>query len=616
MTSPTHRPVAGSDALTNLLLGLIAGAFGFGLLLWVAGHLASWVTGATPPTASIPESLAVLAQPGDPATALGATGLHPVAYWTALAVLLAASGALAWGVWRLFRRPAGVRDPHSIDGVATGIEVSRAASGRALVRRGRTLRPSLEHPSPAEVGYRLGTARGRAVWATVEDSMLLVGPPRAGKGHHIIIPFILDAPGAVLTTSTRPDNLAATLRARQRLGPVAVFDPQSLAPGVPAGLRWSPVRGCADPLTAMIRARGLASATGFGSVENGSFWQGKTEVAIQCLLHAAALDGRDTRTLYQWSLAPTAATDAVNILRSASRAAEGWADALDAMIQADPRTRDSIWHGVSLAFASLADPRVLAALSPTPGEQFDPTEFLQNRGTLYLLATGAGSGAAAALVAALVEDLVETARHLAAASRGARLDPPLLLALDEIANLSPLPSLPTLMSEGGGSGITTLPVLQSLAQARAKWGEHAATVIWDAAIVKIILGGGSHTRDLADISTLMGERDELTASTSTDRGGGKSWQQSVRRMAVVPADVLRTLAFGTAIVLLRTARPIITTLTPWTARGDASQLRKDRAAVEAELIRHAAAPEAIRAEGHRAPDREPATKEISDADQP
>ena len=40
------------------------------------------------------------------------------------------------------------------------------------------------------------------------------------------------------------------------------------------------------------------------------------------------------------------------------------------------------------------------------------------------------------------EDLVETARRLAAHSPGARMDPPLLLALDEIGNLAPLPSLP------------------------------------------------------------------------------------------------------------------------------------------------------------------------------
>jgi len=116
---------------------------------------------------------------------------------------------------------------------------------------------------------------------------------------------------------------------------------------------------------------------------------------------------------------------------------------------------------------------VLDAVSPRPGEEFDPEQFLRDRGTLYLLGTSSGAGAAAPLVSALIEDLVETVRRLAAASPGARLDPPLLLALDEIGNLAPLPSLPTLMSEGGGSGITTLAVLQSLSQARDRWGEQA-----------------------------------------------------------------------------------------------------------------------------------------------
>src|SRR5690625_3404382 len=128
------------------------------------------------------------------------------------------------------------------------------------------------------------------------------------------------------------------------------------------------------------------------------------------------------------------------------------------MIDADPRTRDSNRQGVSLALSALADPRVLDAVSPGPGEEFDPESFIENRGTLFLLATGAGAGNSAALVAVLVEDLVETARRIAARSPGARLDPPLLLALDEIANLAPLPSLPVLMAEGGGTGITCVQI--------------------------------------------------------------------------------------------------------------------------------------------------------------
>ena len=260
----------------------------------------------------------------------------------------------------------------------------------------------------------------------------------------------------------------------------------------------------------MIRATGLASATGLstGGVESGGFWEGKTRTALQALLHAAALDNRSPRELFGWTLSPSAAADAVAILSSNPSAAPGWADSLESMIHSDPRTRDSIWMGVSLALSCLADPRVLDAVSPTPGEHFDPVDFLTNNGTLYLLATGAGAGASWSLVAAFIEDLVETARHLAAASPGARLDPPLLLALDEIGNLSPLPSLPVLMAEGGGTGITTMPVLQSLSQARDKWGDHAAGAIWDASIVKVILGGTSSARDLQDLSALIGERDE------------------------------------------------------------------------------------------------------------
>ena len=579
------RPV--NDQLTNLaLIGLVALAAVAGLLR-VAGSVAAFLTGVGQPTAGPAGGLGVLADPLDPGDALGAPGLNPIVYWLIALVLLCALAALVWWVVRIIldQRQRSQADPRRLAGTASGGEVARAGSRRALLRKATTLRPSLENPEPGDVGYLLGSSRGRQVWATVEDSILLIGPPRSGKGLNIVINSILDAPGAVITTSTRPDNLTVTLRARQRKGPVAVFDPQQLAPGVPAGMRWSLVRGCDNPLTAMIRATGLSASTGLGAggVDNGAFWEGKTRTAIQTLLHAAALDGRDARSLYQWALNPTAAADAVRILQTSSGAADGWAESLEATIASDPRTRDSVWQGVSLAFAALADPRVLAAVTPAPGEDFDPARFLSESGTLYLLATGAGAGASAALVAALIEDVVETTRKLAAASPGARLDPPMLAALDEIGNLAPLPSLPVLMAEGGGTGITTMPVLQSLAQAREKWGDNQAGAIWDASIVKIILGGASNSRDLQDLSTLIGERDERTDSTTIGDYGSRSLQQSIRRVPIVPPDVLRTMPFGTGAILLRTARPIVADLRAWTSRPEAKTLHTDRSEVEALL---------------------------------
>jgi type IV secretory pathway TraG/TraD family ATPase VirD4 len=187
----------------------------------------------------------------------------------------------------------------------------------------------------------------------------------------------------------------------------------------------------------------------------------------------------------------------------------------------------------------------------------------------------------------LIEDVVEVARRLAAGSPGARLDPPLGLILDEAANY-PLPSLGALMSEGGGTGITTLAVLQSLAQARDRWGREQAQGIWDSAIVKIVLGGGSNADDLADIARLVGERTEREYSETNQAGGGRSVSASNRERSILDPSAIRSITPGHGLLLLRSARPIMLTLRPWTARADADQIQCDRAVVE-DAIRSTAA---------------------------
>lgn len=450
------------------------------------------------------------------------------------------------------------------------IEVLRSAGKAALRRRSTTLRPARTRAGAGDLGYRIGTARGVGCWASIEDSLVVLGPPRSGKGLHVCIPAVLDAPGAVVTTSTRPDNLAATLRSRERRGPVAIFDPQHLAPAIPASTRWSPIRGCADPHTAMVRAKALTAHTATGTTD-ASFWQAAAEQAVRCLLHAAALGACTSEDLYRWSLSALHAREAVMILSSHPGAARSWHQALDSIVSADPRQRDSIWAMVTIAFNALADPAVLDAVSPSVGEQFEPEQFLTDGGTLYLLGTSSGSSATANLVAAFVEDVIETARRMAARQPGGRLEPPLTLVLDEAANY-PLPSLPSLMSDGGGCGIGTLVVLQSLAQARHVWGEHAASAIWDAASMKIILGGGSNARDLDDLSKLLGQRDERTVSISSGPGTRHTTSTTRTRVPLFEPAALRTLPFGTAILLARSAPPIRLTLRPWTRRKNVDAL--------------------------------------------
>ena len=575
--------------LTTLALAAGGAVLGVGAVLWCGAAVGCLVTGRAVPDGGPLEALRAIRFWRDPAAAWPTPEQlpGPVAYWGAtslvvLALLTAVVVVVRWGRRWVGGGASSGDDVRLLPGLATPAEAQTAAGRRTLLRRAHVVRPSTSggRPGPTDVGYRLGTVRGRDLWCSVEDSVLLVGPPRTGKGMHVVIPWVLDAPGPVVATSTRPDTLALTMHARQARGPVAIFDPQRLA-GLPGELAWSPIRGCETPRTALVRARGLAAGVGFGrSVSDGDFWAGQTESALRCLLHAAALDGRRTIDLYRWSLNPVLAEDAITILGSDRRAATGWAEALEAAVHSDPRTRDSIWLGVRQSLAALADPDVLTAVDPAPGSEFDPRGFLADSGTLYLLASAVASGSCAPLVAAFVEDITETARARAARSPGARLDPPLLLALDEIANLTPLPSLPSLMAEGGGTGITTLAVLQSLGQARGQWGEHAADAIWDAATVKIILGGLGKYRDLDDVTRLLGEIDEYTHTTSRGRYGEASTSTGVRMVPVMQPSELRTLPDSTGVLLLRRARPAVIDLAPWTGRRDADALRAGKLRVE------------------------------------
>lgn len=552
---------------------VILGAGGVVAALWLGGAAALLIVGEVPRGGPLAGVQAV-AHGSSPAVAWGANAPSPALYWPITILTVVAVGWAAIGLRRILATDTTTVDVYRLPGTASRPELRRACSPRAIRRRGRQLRPSISKPRPTDLGFSLGVARGVEAWSSVEDSVVVLGPARSGKDLHLVVNVILAAPGAVIATSTRPDNIHQTIASRRARGPVAIFDPQHLA-GTMAGLRWSLTRGCDQPMTAMIRAAALAAGTGKGA-EDGGFWQGQTEAALRALLMAAALDGRGSADLYRWSLTPAAVQDAIAILDSHPRAPAGWATALNAVADSDPRQRDSVWLGVRQSLAALGDPDVLATVSPTTTEQFDPAAFIRDRGTLYLVGTSTGAGAAANLVSAFIEDIVETARHLAAESPGTRLDPPLTVMLNEIGNLSPLPSLPNLMSEGGGTGVCTWAILQSLAQARHKWGEQAAATVWDASTTKIVLGGGGNAGDLRDLAALIGERDETTWSESRGHDGTRSRSSSLRRVQILESGRLRTLPFGSAVLLLRSVPPAVIRMRPWSRESVLSGPRLGR----------------------------------------
>src|SRR5699024_10041471 len=74
-------------------------------------------------------------------------------------------------------------------------------------------------------------ATGQVLMSGTEDNVLNLWAPREGKTTSKAIPEIWNAPGLVVATSCKRDLIDETVRVRELVGDVWVFDPQELAPG-------------------------------------------------------------------------------------------------------------------------------------------------------------------------------------------------------------------------------------------------------------------------------------------------------------------------------------------------------------------------------------------------
>lgn len=592
MTEPNS---AGTPDDARSLLGVLVlagAAMGVSLLVWLTGELAGVIWCHEWPRATVAQSPIIawrlVGHLKDPSDAWPVAARHAVpgavAFYATGSGLVGGIAAVARHVLPGIRMWGGLVIGGGRRGFAS-LRALRGALGEAAPRRSAAVvRPSLQGRGFAtnDVAVGLGTSipHRTRLWGSLEDSYLVLGPPRSGKGTSFLAPAIVRYPGPAVVVSTRDDLFQLTALAATRETPVLLFDPTNLSRWPGSRVAWSPVRGCEDTLTAMIRARALVRSSGAGkNVTNGDFWAGTAETVLRCYLHAAALAGKDMRAVLRW-VAQQTNPEPAQIL-SGSRAAASWAGELAGIAQGHDQTRSAIFASVGLALASLADPRILAACCPTsPGEGLDEAVFLGGKRTLYILGLASAHVTMAPIVSALIESIVDVARRAAAQSMGGRLDPPLGLFIDE-ARVAPIPSLGDLMADGGGSGITTFAVFQSLAQARERWGDDGADAIWDASTVRLLFPGLGNERDLERISRLLGEIDETTTSVTT--GAQRSETQATRRVPVLAVADIRGLAQWKPLVLYRGLAPVQTWLPGWWATGTHHLIEPARAAMRAML---------------------------------
>jgi type IV secretion system protein VirD4 len=409
---------------------------------------------------------------------------------------------------------------------------------------------------------------GRWVTADPEHAVMLLGPPRSGKTTSVVIPALLAAPGAALSTSTKRDVIDATWRARSELGQVWLFDPSGEQTTWPAGMRklcWSPVAAATGWDAALLTARAMtAISPAAHGTRNEQHWSERSAALLAPLLYAANLTSQPIATVLRWVLRGE--------LDPAGKALEAHdaqvaGDVLVGIARTDERERSSIFSATAGILAAYnADTTRKAAANPN----FNPDDFAQSTDTVYITAPAHKQALAAPLVVGLLEQIRHaTYQH---ATQHKPTTPPVFFCLDEIANIAPIHDLPALVSEAGGQHLHILACLQDLSQARSRWGADAADGFLSLFQTKLILTGIADTRTLEAISLVLGEYDRQLASHSishskpdkffaTHTDSESVTHHTQRHRTLNPGDIARLppahglLLHGTHWGLLR--------LTPW-----------------------------------------------------
>ncbi|MGH2879969.1 MAG: type IV secretory system conjugative DNA transfer family protein [Solirubrobacteraceae bacterium] len=435
----------------------------------------------------------------------------------------------------------------------------------------------IDAPGDPWVARRAPSQLGRRVWAgTVDDGVfhgpvdsaaIIVGPPRSGKTRKVIAPTLVCWDGPALVTSTKGDILK-TAAHRAQFGPVALYDPTGSLADPQVSVGFSPLARCGSWDGAVeVAAALLSPASSDETVRHGEHFAIAARALLAPLLHAAALCGGGMGSARGW-LGRSEFSEPSEVLRGAqAHIALEELSGIAAQAVGDYRTSVMGTAQVALAWASRVEIRTSTDEKVTP--QIDLARLLAQNGTLYVISPSRIQQELAPLVAALLDELCAIAIDAAIGSPQGRLDRSLLLALDEVANIAPIQSLPRLLSEGIQQGIVPVLGVQDLSQVRARWGEHETATMWSTPALRLVLAGLADPYTSKLVAEACGEqlvwRAQISENTSdshqaaytgrTYTGGDSYSYTQQREQRISPAD-LRAMPAGRALALPQGREPI------------------------------------------------------------
>ena len=317
--------------------------------------------------------------------------------------------------------------------------------------------------------------------------LLDTGSTGVGKTRRILAPAAVMWPGPAAVVSSKDDLLE--LVCQRRTGPKCVIDLRPVkAPiypdGVPAA-GYDPTTNITNPMEALTVAETIMamSTVGLGSndtVGDSGVWEMNAIGALAAFLYAASPLGNNggmrwvqravntPRRKKTQTADPPPQPDGWTTAANLCQPYEELALDLQSIQNMGPGQRDSIAITMRKAIKPWERTALAARYNPNlAAPPYDPTQLDNPQATLFILAPADGTAAGAAVT--LLDSLIRRWRDKTAA-RDPNLKP-LLLAIDELPNTAPIPSLRRIVGEARGLGINLIAAVQDTSSLATLYGE-------------------------------------------------------------------------------------------------------------------------------------------------
>ena len=538
----------GGKSNENLIFALIGVLIALSALFWFNGVMSARIAGNPAPTASLGDMpgimIALASDPENPADAWPPADRASIpdafTFYFVLIVMIVLLFVAVLGSMKLWQTY----------GPGKGGSNGLGGKGTQWARRGDIKQLVVREPTPGRL--ILGTVGGALIATEQRHSVIVLGPTQSGKTTGLAVPSILEWSGPCIATSVKNDLAQDTLGWRERQGQVWVYDPTATT-GLPAST-WSPLDGAREWSGAKKIASWLtgASKSNAKGLQDGDFWYSAAGKLLAPHLFAAAANGYTMSDVVRWI--DTQEEFEVRSLLQATGVEEA-ITAAEASWQREDRARSSIYTTAEVVIEAYSEPTVLQSARTS---EIRASRFLDGGNhTLYVCAPSHEQDRLRPVFSTLLKQFIRAAYDL-----GRRLDPPLLIVLDEAANIAPLDDLDTIASTCSGLGIQLVTVWQDLSQINARYGDRANTVVNNHR-AKIILSGISDPSTLDYVSRLVGSEEVKSTSETIDGQGQRSKTVSNSDKNLAPSDVVRRIKQNEGLLIYGALLPARLRLRPW-----------------------------------------------------